>query len=242
MDRTGEVPLIDRPDPAIPASVLAASVDRTPTGGVRRSRRRLWPRMLQVGAAVFAVAAVYYLVTVLQVYSTGGSDQERSVDAIVVMGAAQYDGRPSPQLRARLDHVIELWPKSLSQFVVVTGGNRPGDRFTEASASAAYLIDHGVPESAILLETDGTTSYESLEVVEALLEARGLDSVLIVTDPYHSLRCRMIAAEFGLQAYVSPTNTSVVTGARAFERQLGEAAGISVGRIIGFERLDDLTD
>ncbi len=249
MDRTGEIPLIDRPVPAIPASSVttgtraesASSADRTPLAVLRVSRRRIWPRVLQVGAAVLALASVYFVVTVWQVYSTGTTDQRRPVDAIVVMGAAQYDGRPSPQLAARLDHVVELWPEGLAPLVVVTGGKRPSDRFTEAEASAAYLVERGVPESAILRETLGSTSYESLDVVQALLEIRGLDSVLIVTDPYHALRSRMIAAELGLTAYVSPTDTSVVTGTRAFERELGEAAGISVGRIIGFDRLSALT-
>ena len=71
------------------------------------------------------------------------------------MGAAQYDGEPSPQLAARLDHVVELWPQGLAPLVVVTGGNRPGDRFTEAEASAAYLIERGVPADAIVLEDAG---------------------------------------------------------------------------------------
>ena len=94
----------------------------------------------------------YYAVSFLQVWSTGRSDQARPVDAIVVMGAAQYDGEPSPQLAARLDHVVELWPQGLAPLVVVTGGNRPGDRFTEAEASAAYLTERGVPADAIVLE------------------------------------------------------------------------------------------
>ena len=94
----------------------------------------------------------YYLVSLYQVWSTGRSDQARPVDAIVVMGAAQYDGDPSPQLAARLDHVAELWPQGLAPLVVVTGGNQPGDRFTEAEASAAYLVERGVPADAIVLE------------------------------------------------------------------------------------------
>lgn len=255
----GEVPAIDLPPPPIPGSETqkignsvddsvgnsvgnSLDVDGTPVAPMRSVRRRIRPRMLQVGAAVVAIVAGYFAVTLWQVWSTGRSDQARPVDAIVVMGAAQYDGRPSPQLEARLDHVVELWPQGLAPLIVVTGGSRPGDRFTEASASADYLVERGVPASAILLEGDGTSSYESLDVVDALLEARGLDSVLIVTDPYHSLRSRLIAQSLGLRAYVSPTPTSVVRGARSFERQVGEAAGVAVGRIIGFEWLDALTD
>jgi uncharacterized SAM-binding protein YcdF (DUF218 family) len=196
--------------------------------------------VVQVAAAVFALVVGYFLFSLWQVWSTGNTDQARNVDAIVVMGAAQYDGRPSPQLEARLDHAVELWNDDLAPTVVVTGGNRPGDRFTEADASAAYLIEAGVPPTAIEKEDRGASSYESLDGVAAILDDEA--TVLIVTDPYHALRSRMIAEELGLQAYTSPTPTSVVTGASEFERDLGEAAGVSVGRIIGFERLDDLTD
>ena len=170
-------------------------------------------------------------------WSTGRSDHAGPVDAIVVMGAAQYDGRPSPQLAARLDHVVELWPEGRAGLVVVTGGKRPGDRFTEAEASAAYLEEHGVPASAIVLEDQGTSSYESLQGVAALLDERGLDEVLIVTDPYHALRSRLIAEEVGLDAHVSPTPTSVVHGGEQTVRELQEAAGVALGRLIGFDRI-----
>ena len=181
------------------------------------------------------------MVTLFQVWSTGRRDQARPVDAIVVLGAAQYDGRPSPQLAARLDHVIELWPRGLAPIVVVTGGKQPEDRFTEAEASARYLVDHGVPEDALVFENAGRSTYESLEGVADVLHARGLRSVLLVTDPFHALRSRLTAEELGLEAYVSPTETSVVTGGTSFARHLEEAAGISVGRILGFDRLSGLT-
>ncbi len=153
-----------------------------------------------------------------QVHSTGRSDQARPVDAIVVMGAAQYDGRPSPQLAARLDHAVDLWRRASPRFVVVTGGNQPGDRFTEAEASANYLIDRGVPAEAILQETVGHSSYASLDGVADLLQQRGLFRVLLVSDPFHSLRSRLIAQELGLVAYVSPTRTSPVRGKAACRR------------------------
>lgn len=211
-------------------------------GRVRAPRppRRRWSTRRRVvgGLSVVVLLLVgYYVVSLLQVWSTGRGDQARPVDAIVVMGAAQYDGRPSPQLAARLDHAVELWPEGVAPLVVVTGGNRPGDRFTEASASASYLIERGVPESAIVLEDRGTSSYESLEAVEQLLADRGLDRVLIVTDPYHSLRSRLIAEHVGLTAYVSPTDTSVVTGGESLRRHLQEAAGVAIGRLIGFDSL-----
>jgi uncharacterized SAM-binding protein YcdF (DUF218 family) len=210
------------------------------SGAARRPR---WGRRVALGLlAILAALALYYLVTLAQVWSTGRADDTGPVDAIVVMGAAQYDGRPSPLLQARLDHVLEIWPNIDVPMVVVTGGNIPGDRFTEADASAAYLAERGIPESALLMEDTGSTTYQSLDNVADLLTERGLDSVLIVTDPYHALRSKLIAEEVGLDASVSSTNTSVVTGGESLRRHLEEAAGISVGRVIGFERLTDLVD
>jgi uncharacterized SAM-binding protein YcdF (DUF218 family) len=235
--------------PGIPHEVLDAdahrgdgSYDHTPSGSLAVVRRRVWLRVLQAGFALFALSVVYYLISLYQVWSVGRADQQQPVDAIVVMGAAQYDGRPSPQLAARLDHVVELWPEGLAPLVVVTGGNIPGDRFTEASASAAYLIERGVPDASILREDEGSNSFESLEATAAMLAERGLDEVLIVTDPYHALRSRETAEELGLTARVSSTDTSVVGGSDAVGRHLEEAAGVAIGRIIGFERLADLVD
>jgi uncharacterized SAM-binding protein YcdF (DUF218 family) len=212
-----------------------------PTASSRTSARVVRRRVGRAVAALIVFGAVVYGVNLYQVWSTGRSDQARPVDAIVVMGAAQYDGRPSPQLAARLDHVVELWNRGLSEVVVVTGGKQPGDRFTEAEASSRYLTERGVPESAILQEDRGRNSYRSLEAAAAMLAARDLDTVLLVSDPFHSLRIRMIAEELGLRAYVSPTRTSPVRGATAFRRELEEAAGVMVGRVISFRRLLSIT-
>jgi uncharacterized SAM-binding protein YcdF (DUF218 family) len=226
-----------------PAGISAVAVaDPTPVGGIPIVRRRRWPRRLGIGVALFVlVAVVYYGVTFYQVRETGLSDQVRPVDAIVVMGAAQYDGRPSPQLAARLDHAADLWAEGLAEVLVVTGGNQPGDRFTEAEASANYLIDRGVPAESILQEDASHSTYASLESVADLLHQRGLFSVLLVSDPFHSLRTRLTAQELGLVAYVSPTRTSPVRGSTETAREFQEAAGIALGRIIGFKRLLSIT-
>ncbi|HRE00247.1 MAG TPA: YdcF family protein [Ilumatobacteraceae bacterium] len=176
-----------------------------------------------------------------QVVIVGRSDQARRVDAIVVMGAAQYDGRPSPQLQARLDHVVDLWNRGLAPLVVVTGGKQPGDRFTEAGASATYLVEHGVDAAAIVAEDEGRSSWQSLEAAAVLLRERDVTSVLLVSDPFHSLRIRLMAQDLGFTAYVSPTRTSPVRGTSAFVKQLKEAGGVAVGRIIGFDRLLSIT-
>ncbi len=188
-----------------------------------------------------AVVFAYYLITLFQVMRAGRDTEPDPAEAIVVLGAAQYDGRPSPQLAARLDHALDLWNDGIAPVVVVTGGNQPGDRFTEAEASANYLVDHGVPDTAIMREDQGSTTYESLDAAAQQLSAAGLDEVVLVTDPYHSLRSRLIAEEVGLDASLSPTPTSVVTGWGSFRRELLEAGGVAVGRIIGFDRLSDIT-
>jgi uncharacterized SAM-binding protein YcdF (DUF218 family) len=224
--------LSDEAVPPHPAAPPGASY-----GGRRRSP---WRWVIFGVLGVVALALLYYVVTLYQVWSTGRSDQARPVDAIVVMGAAQYDGTPSPQLAARLDQVVRLWDQDLAPLVVTTGGKQPGDRFTEAEASAAYLEDRGVPAEAIVLENDGSTTYESLEGVADILDARGLSSVLVVTDPYHALRARMVAEEVGLDAYVSPTTTSVVRGGASVRRHLQEAAGVALARPFGFDRLRGL--
>ena len=197
-----------------------------------------------VGLLVF-ISLMYGCINVAQVWWVGRSDQARAVDAIVVLGVAQYDGRPSPQLQARLDHALALWQKGLSPLVITTGGNQPGDRFTEAETSANYLMegsaDVAVPTDSIVQENTGSTTRESLIEVSKIMQARGLHSVLIVTDPYHSLRSRLIAQDLDLVAYVSPTRTSPLRGASAVSRHVREALGVAIAHLIGFANLERLT-
>jgi uncharacterized SAM-binding protein YcdF (DUF218 family) len=191
------------------------------------------------------ISLVYGCINVAQVWWVGKSDQARAVDAIVVLGVAQYDGRPSPQLQARLDHALALWQEGLSPLVITTGGNQPGDRFTEAETSANYLIKgsliSAVPAESIVQENTGSSTRESLIEVSKIMQARGLHSVLIVTDPYHSLRSRLIAQDLDLVAYVSPTRTSPLRGASAVSRHVREALGVAVAHLIGFANLERLT-
>ena len=185
---------------------------------------------------------MYVCLNIVQVWSVGRSSGAREVDAIVVMGVAQYDGRPSPQLQARLDHVLTLWKSGVAKLVVTTGGNQPGDRFTEARASADYLVAGGIPESAISMEDIGATTLQSLQGVAEILHSRGLSSIEIVTDPYHALRSRLIAQDLGLTAYVSPTEHSAVTGGAEKRRMINEGLGLALAHVIGFQALDRLTN
>ena len=229
-------PAIERPPVAggvLSIDPAAIEVDAPPA-----PRRRRWLRIM---VWTMLVVVGYYAFNLIQLHLVGAGDQARPVDAIIVMGAAQYDGRPSPQLQARLDHVVELYERGLAPVVVVTGGKQAGDRFTEAEASTAYLSARGVPESSIIQEGEGHSSWESLSTVSTMLRNIGAQRVLLVSDPYHSLRIRLMAEDLGLTAYVSPTRTSPVTGARAFGKEIKEAAGVAVGRIIGFDRLLSIT-
>ena len=194
-----------------------------------------------IGVLVLA-GFVYVCLNIVQVWSVGRSNDSREVDAIVVMGVAQYDGRPSPQLQARLDHVLKLWNEGVATLVVTTGGNQPGDRFTEARASADYLVAGGIPESSISMEDIGSTTLQSLQGVAEILHSRGLSSVEIVTDPYHALRSRLIAQDLGLTAYASPTENSAVTGGAEKRRMINEGLGLSLAHVIGFSALDRLTN
>ena len=214
-------------------TVVAADVRQRRGNGLLTVRRMI--------VVALACMALYYVVNLLLVMSAARSDDARQVDAIVVLGAAQYDGRPSPQLAARLDHAVDLWNEDFAERVMVTGGKMESDRFTEAEASRRYLVAAGVPAESILMEDAGRNTFDSLDSAADILLSNDLQKVLLVTDPFHVKRSELIAAEVGLDAWSSPTPSSVVGSWTSARRQFVEAAGISVGRVIGFERLSGLT-
>lgn len=201
---------------------------------------RRWPRRsLFVVLGLLLLGLLYLLVTYLQVRRQEGRDEARKADAIMVLGAAQFNGKPSPVLEARLSHAFDLWQQGLAPIIVVTGGKQPGDKFTEASSGAEYLIARGVPDAAIGREVQGKTSWESIAASARFLKAEGRTRVLLVSDPYHSLRIKGIAAEVGLTPYSSPTRTSPELYVRSHE--IKETFGVAVGRIIGYRRLLRIT-
>ena len=199
-------------------------------------------RVVQSFGASVAVMLFYFLLSLFQVWNTGRSDDRQPVDAIVVLGAAQYDGRPSPQFQARLDHALKLWKLDLASYIVVTGGKQVGDRFTEAAAARKFFETEGVLDNLIFEENLGKTTYASLLAVSRIASERKIERVLIVSDPFHQLRAKLIAQEVGLDAITSATRSSVIRGGDAFQRNLQEAAGVAVGRIVGFQRVDSWTN
>jgi uncharacterized SAM-binding protein YcdF (DUF218 family) len=202
-------------------------------------------RNLRRGLAVIGlmtlVAALYLTVTAVQVWQVGRHDQTMKVDAIVVLGAAQYDGRPSPQLQARLDRALDLYEQGWAPLIAVTGGSMPGDRFSEAEASRRYLVQRGVAGEAITGEDRGRSTWESLDQLSEVLLPRGVSSVLLVSDPFHLLRVRLSAAEAGFVVATTPTDSGSSGGVSSLRRYVKEAVGVAVGRVIGFERLWRLT-
>ena len=188
-------------------------------------------------AVALAVAGLAYLAfTFAQVWWTARQDYAEPAQAIVVLGAAQYDGRPSDVLHARLDHALSLWRRKLAPVIVVTGGRQPGDRFTEATASAEYLLSQGVPDSKVLREVSGHSSWQSLAAVADFLGDRGIKDVLLVSDPFHSYRIKAIAGELGMRGRPSPTRTSPIRGSAVVPHLVRETLAVAAGHLTGFER------
>lgn len=198
--------------------------------------------VFKVVAGLVAAVVVYLVVTFVQVWRAAHDDQARRAEAIVVFGTAQYNGVPSPVLAARLDHAIELYRRDLAPVIVVTGGNQPGDQFTEATASANYLIRRGVPDDDVLREVSGTSSWQSLAAVASFLEDRAIREVLLVSDPFHSLRIKVMASELGLDGHPSPTTTSPIRGMSEARYMARETVAVAVGRVIGFRRQASIED
>jgi uncharacterized SAM-binding protein YcdF (DUF218 family) len=170
--------------------------------------------LVKVGAVVAAGTLLLAGYATYRIWDQGSRDEQRPAGAIVVMGAAQYDGRPSPVFAARLDHAVALYLSGLAPYLVVTGGKQEGDRTTEAETARAYAVARGVPESAILMEDAGRTTLESLRAVKRILDEKGIADALFVSDPTHMLRVLRIAQDEGILAWGSPTRTSPVEADR----------------------------
>jgi uncharacterized SAM-binding protein YcdF (DUF218 family) len=164
--------------------------------------------LVRIGAWLIAGSVVVGLYTVYRISSQGDRDERRPADAIVVLGAAQFNGVPSDVFAARLDHAVELYQAGLATYLVVTGGKQPGDRTTEAATARAYAIARGVPDAKILMEDTGRNTLDSIEAVGAIFRAHHFGSGLFVSDRTHMLRVLRMASDQGILAWGSPTTTS----------------------------------
>ena len=174
--------------------------------------RRSLPRMIAGYALLAAVAA--WIMSFLAVVFWGARDMARPSDAIVVLGAAQYAGRPSPVLKARLDHALGLWKKGMAKRLVLTGGRGTGDTISEAAVGRRYAMRAGVADSAILLENEGRTTSESFATVAEIITEKKLERAILVSDPFHMLRLQILAKRYGVKSVTSPTRTSPISANR----------------------------
>jgi uncharacterized SAM-binding protein YcdF (DUF218 family) len=195
-------------------------------------------RLLGWALLFFFALGVY---TSFQITSQGDRDERQPADAIVVLGAAQFNGVPGGVFRARLEHAIALYHEGVAPLLVVTGGKLPGDVTTEAATARAWAIEHGVPADDILGEDHGRTTLESVEAVRAILLEHGLTSAVFVSDETHILRVLRMAADQGIVAWGSPTRTSPTDTDETRRRKalLHELAGLAAYYVGGGRLLED---
>ena len=162
-------------------------------------------RTLFFWTAVIALAVVTAVATIVPAIIHDSHEQElRPADAIVVFGAAEYDGRPSPVYRARLDHANGLFRRGLASVVITTGGAAADPKFSEGGVGRDYLIRRGVPESALIAETQASDTAESAERVAVIMRANHMRSCLAVSDAYHVFRIRKLLEHQGVQVFLAP--------------------------------------
>ncbi|HEX8671694.1 MAG TPA: YdcF family protein [Longimicrobium sp.] len=209
------------PDPQGDAAPRPAP-EPPPTPAPHDPPRRKRPLfvLVTVGAVRLLILVVaLWALTVAAIHLYGRRDEARRVDAIVVLGAAQYDGRPSPVLRARLDHAVALYRRGMAPVIIMTGGVGPGDTVSEAVASQRYAVKQGVPAGAILTERTGLTTLQSMDGVAKLMRARRLRRAVLVSDPFHMLRLKLMAIRVGIRGFTSPTPDSPISRSRSAERR-----------------------
>jgi uncharacterized SAM-binding protein YcdF (DUF218 family) len=192
--------------------------------------------MVRFAFAFLGLVLLGWMMSLGAVLAWERHDQTRPATAIVVLGAAQYVGRPSPVLRARLDHAVALWRRKMAPTMIVTGGRGTGDTTSEAAVSQRYAIQRGVPASAILLETEGRTTSQSMAGVAALMGTRNGRDVLLVSDPFHMLRLTILARRHGLEPYASPTPTSPIAASPSERWKYALSESIKAPLAFIFER------
>lgn len=201
---TQPLPSLSSPSPA--ASSVASPWSNAAVRPRRRPIRR-WVAALLL--TVLIVVGGLIAGTAVLVMMQARTDEARPVDAIVVMGAAQYNGRPSPVFEARLQHALALYEQGLAPRIVVTGGKQPGDVYTEAEAAELWLVDRGVPAEAILMENAGRSTRGTIKAVPQVLPANGT-SILIVSDGFHLFRSELLFRDLGYAAFSSPAPDSPI--------------------------------
>ena len=178
--------------------------------GRRPARRSPFQKFRRALVLIILAAGSVYTVALLMVLTVSQEDQRRPADAIVVLGAAQYNGRPSPVFRARLDHALQLYREGLAPLLVVTGGVGRGDTMSEATVARHYLLNRKVPPDAVISQPQGRSTQASMTAVAGWLQSAHLKRVILVSDPFHMFRLRLEARRTGLEAY-TPTESSPIS-------------------------------
>ena len=191
---------------------------------------------IRASAAIVVVLLLAWVVSMALVERASRRDEAQTADAIVVLGAAQYVGRPSPVLRARVDHAVSLWKRGLAPTLILTGGTGVGDTTSEAAVARKYAMSKGVPDRAIVLEIKGRTTSESMRAVARIMEDREQESVILVSDPFHMLRLSILARRYGLDPHTSPTRTSPITSNREERWKYMVSESVKVPLAYIFER------
>lgn len=174
---------------------------------------RALSRLVRFAAGVLVSALLLWFLSIAVVLLAGAWPNTRNADAIVVLGAAQYNGRPSPVLQARLDHALDLYERGLASYLIFTGGTGVGDTVSEAEVSRRYALNRGVPASAIMTERDGLTSAQSVRAAAALMQSAGLESALLVSDSYHMMRLEVLARRSHIVPYRAPAANAPIDAA-----------------------------
>jgi uncharacterized SAM-binding protein YcdF (DUF218 family) len=197
--------------------------------------------LLRVGACVVIGAGALLVYTAFRISSQGDRDERRPADAIVVLGAAQFNGVPSAVFEARLDHAVELFKEGIAPYLVVTGGKMPGDRTTEAATARAFALNRGIPADRILMEDVGRNTLQSIEGVARIFQQHKLRSAIFVSDRTHMLRVLRMASDQGIVAWGSPTTTSPSDNDPALRSMamLHEIAGLAAYWFGGGQLIDE---
>jgi uncharacterized SAM-binding protein YcdF (DUF218 family) len=184
-------------------------------------RRLIW---IAGGLAAAALAA-RLVVVARDIERQSTIDEARPADVILILGAAEYRGRPSPVLKARLDHGLQLYQRGLAPRILTTGGAGGDPDFTESEVGRAYLVDRGVPSDAIVVEREGESTAHSTAAAAEIMRRMGLDSAIVVSDGYHIFRVKKMLEFRGLKVYGSPRNAPPGGGVRRWWQYLRQAAG-----------------
>jgi uncharacterized SAM-binding protein YcdF (DUF218 family) len=174
-----------------------------------------WARRLVLLLVAVVVIVVFYVAA--HIWFVAREDEHPRSDAIVVLGASQYNGTPSPVFAARLLHAVTLYDEHVAAHIVTVGGKEVGDAFTEAASGKKFLANHGVPADAIVAVPTGSDTLSSMRAVDVQFKARDWHSAVLVTDPWHCLRSRTMARDLGIKAVTSPERTGPAVASRSVE-------------------------